>query len=183
MTNRPPDHLRDEFRAVVRTNALRHAAHREELGQRVDHVLTRDATVDLQRQAFPRVLVDDREPLELASARRVIKHEVPTPDVVLALGAAVNAAILTVPESSFFPLFHGHFQTFSTPEPVDPGVAESPSFSAKAPGHPAVPPLRTPLGQFQHPVRQRDEAVQYQVDLPREPIWRKVEIERGVCRC
>src|ERR1700735_2367828 len=84
--------------------------------QRVDHVLARDAAVDLQGQALPRMLVDDRQPFELAPARRVVEHEVPGPNVILGLGASANAAVLTLPESSLFPLLLRHFQPFPTPK-------------------------------------------------------------------
>jgi hypothetical protein len=53
----------------------RHAPHRKELRERVDHVFARDAAVHLQGQALPRVLVLDREPLQWAAAGGPIETE------------------------------------------------------------------------------------------------------------
>lgn len=54
--NRP----RHELRAVVTPDRLWDAPHREQLRQRVEHVLARLVSPDLQRQALPGVLIHDR---------------------------------------------------------------------------------------------------------------------------
>ena len=118
--------LGDELRTVVAANVLRHATHREQLRQRVDHVLARDAPIHLQSQALPRVLIDDLQPLQRAALGRAIEHEVPAPHVVLVLRPPLDAAILTLSQTSSFSLLLRHFQPFPTPQPIDPRVAGLP---------------------------------------------------------
>src|SRR5690606_25430213 len=64
------DRRGDELRPVVATNVPRYTTHREQLSQRIDHVLTGDAASHFQSQTLPRVFVDDREPLEQAARSR-----------------------------------------------------------------------------------------------------------------
>ena len=52
----------------------------------VDHLLGRDAAICFQRQAFPGVLVDDRQPLHWPTVAGPIVDEVPSPYVVLVFG-------------------------------------------------------------------------------------------------
>src|ERR1700722_9754931 len=153
-TQPAPDCSRDELGAVVRADTLRHAAHPKQLGQRVDHILARDAASHLQGQTFARILIHDRQPLELAPARRVIEHKVPAPHVISVLRSAMNTAVLTLPESSLFPLFYRHFQPFPTPQTIDTCVARSPSVSPKPPGDSAVTPPRTSPRDLQHALGQ-----------------------------
>ena len=87
------DRSGDELRAVVAADVLRHAADGEQLDQHVDHVLGRDPPIDLQRQALPRVLIHDRQPLQRATVGRPIEHEVPGPDVVLVLGRTPHTTV------------------------------------------------------------------------------------------
>src|ERR1043165_3098914 len=115
-----PNCMSDELRAVVTADALGNPTHRKELGQRVDHVLAGDAPIDLQRQAFPRVFIDDAQTLQNASPSRVIEHEVPAPHMVLEIGTTRNAAILTPSQPSSFSPFLRPFQPFLTPKTINP---------------------------------------------------------------
>ncbi len=97
----------NELRTVVAADVPWDAAHREELRERIDHVLAGDATIDLQGEAFTGLLIDDGQPLQLAAAHRPVVDEVPTPDVVRAFGPTLVAAVCARPYSSLFPLLEG----------------------------------------------------------------------------
>jgi hypothetical protein len=74
--------------------------HCEDLGQGVDYILTRDAPIQHPSQVFSDALVHDRQPLQLATARRSITHEVPTQYVIRSLRPPPVTAVGTrVPPS------------------------------------------------------------------------------------
>jgi hypothetical protein len=101
---------------VVDADVPRHAAHSEEIREGVDHVGARDAAIGLQHQALPRELIDHREQLDLATARRAIKDEAPAPDVVRRLGSSSMTANGTRAQTTPFPLLLRRFQPLSLPE-------------------------------------------------------------------
>jgi hypothetical protein len=68
--------------------------HLEQVRQDVDHIVTRDASLNLQRQAFPRVFVQHWHELQLPSVLCSVEHEVVAPHMVSVLGATLRAAIL-----------------------------------------------------------------------------------------
>lgn len=105
----------DELGTIVAANVFWHAPHGEQLCERVDHVFTRDAAGHLQRQALPRKLIDDRQPLERRAALGPIEHEVPAPDVIFVFSLPSMAAVLAAAQTSTFSLLLWHFQSFPTP--------------------------------------------------------------------
>jgi len=88
----------DELRTIVTADLPWDSAHSEQLCQRVDHVFARNAACHFQRQALPRVLVDNAQPLERAARGRAVKHEVPTPNMVFVLCTTTIAAIDAAPQ-------------------------------------------------------------------------------------
>src|SRR3546814_836145 len=74
--------LRDELRAVVRTQVQRCAAFGDQPRQHVDHAARADATIDLDRQPLLCPFVGHRQALELLAAGAAVKHEVVGPDLV-----------------------------------------------------------------------------------------------------
>jgi len=76
----------NELRTVVAADMPWDAAHREELRERVDHVLTGNAAIDLQSEALTGVLIADRQPLQMAAAHRPVVDEVPAPGVIRTFG-------------------------------------------------------------------------------------------------
>ena len=66
----PAEGVGNERRTVVAADVPWYATHREEFRERVHHVLAGDATIDLQGEASTGVLIDDRQPLQLAAAHR-----------------------------------------------------------------------------------------------------------------
>ncbi len=105
----------NELRPVVAADVLGHATRGEELREGIDHVGARDPAIGLQHQALPRELIDHREPLDLATARRAIKDEVPAPDVVRRFGPSPMTAVGTRAQTTPFPLLLRHFQPLSLP--------------------------------------------------------------------
>ena len=95
----------NEFRTVVAADASRDSTHGEQLRKRVDHILAGDAAIDLQRQAFPRGLIHDRQPLECRAAARVIEHEVPAPHVISTLSPDAMTAVVTRAQTAFSRFF------------------------------------------------------------------------------
>ena len=82
-----------ELRAVVTANVIRKPSGGEQFCQFVDHVITCDASVHVQSQAFASELVNDHQPLQHRAVRRSIKHEVPRPYIVGMVGGVMVAAV------------------------------------------------------------------------------------------
>src|SRR5262245_9853988 len=164
-----PDPLGDELRAVVRPDVHRRSPFLHHRGQHRAHRLGRHATPDLQRQAFPRVLVHQREPLQGPAVRRPVVQEVPRPDMVLVLRRSPHAAVRAAAQPSFFPLFPGHFQPLLPPEPVHPLAVDAPALATQQGPDPSISVARMPLDQLQHPGHQPGVLL---LDLGRPPLRR-----------
>jgi len=151
----PTEGVGNELGTIVAADMPRDAAHRDELRERVDHVLTGDATIDFQGQALAGVLIDDRQSLQLPAAHRPVVDEVPAPDVVRPLGSTPVAAVCDRPYSSPFPLLSRHFQSLSLPQSKHSGQARSPSFFSKKPSDPEISIPRPNPRRLEHPLHQR----------------------------
>ena len=87
-----------------------------------------------KRQTLPRVLVHDRQPLQLAAARRAVEHKIPTPHVVAMLGTAAVTSIIAGPQTPAFSPFLRHLQPLPTPQPKhSPKPARQPSAASSRP--------------------------------------------------
>ena len=73
---------RDELRAVVGAQVARRAVDAHELRQHLDDAAGSNAAGDVDRQAFPRELVDDRQALQRAAIGARVEDEVVRPDVI-----------------------------------------------------------------------------------------------------
>lgn len=146
---------RHELRTIVAPNATGNPTHREQLRQRIDHVLARDAPVHFQRQALPRKLVHDRKPLQRAPRLRPVEHKIPAPHIVPRLGFPTIATVLARTQSTPFSPFLRHFQPLATPQPIHPRRARPPAFLTQQPTDLAITRPRTLLHQFTHPPTQR----------------------------
>src|SRR6202035_767406 len=82
------------------------------------------------------------------------------------LRSAMNTAVLTLPESSLFPLLYRHFKPFPTPQTIDTRVARSPSVSPKPPGDSAVTAPRTAPRDLQHALGQGPLIAQWLRPVP-----------------
>ena len=82
---------RRELRPVVRANVLGHPARDAELGETGEHALRVQPPCNVDRQALPRVLVDDREHPHWPAVDGAVEGEIVRPDVVRSLRAPVPA--------------------------------------------------------------------------------------------
>src|SRR3954453_15357029 len=120
-TGQPAPHrLGDELRPVVAADELRLAPDLEEVLQGRYHILGVQAPLDLDRQAFPGELIDDRQHLQAPPVGRLGVDEVVAPDVVRPLGPPSCAAVLALPQATTLPLNLRYFEPFPTPEPMHP---------------------------------------------------------------
>jgi len=108
-----------------------------------------------QRQALPRVLIHQRQPFQRAAVRRPIKHEIPTPDVILVFRSPLMASILAASQRSPFSPFARHFQPFPTPQAIQPRIAGPPAFRPQQTADPAITEPGATNHQLTHPLRQR----------------------------
>src|SRR5512134_1340337 len=78
------DGATDELRAVVRAQVARRPVGADQLGQELDHPLGADGAGHVDRQAFPRELVDDGQAFDLLTVRASVEDEIVGPDEVRA---------------------------------------------------------------------------------------------------
>src|SRR5690606_29112614 len=123
--------LCDELRAVVAADVPGHAPRRRQLDQHIDHIPGCHRPANLQRQALPRVLIDDAQPLEAAAIGRAIKDKVPRPYVILVLGTLPHDAVATVANSTLLHLFLRHFQTLTLPQPPHTLAVDLPALASE----------------------------------------------------
>ncbi len=141
------DRRRDELRAVVAANMLGNATCQEQVRQNVEHPLGRQAPIDLQRQAFTRVFIGDREPLQRSTPRRAIVNEVPSPNVILPLCTTPHAAVGTVPQTTAFHGSFRHFQALTLPQTVHPLEVHAPAALPQLGRHHSIAVTRIPRRQ------------------------------------
>jgi len=115
-----PKRLSNELGAIVATNMTRHAARLEQLHQHVEHSIRSDAATDIQRQAFASKLIDDDQALERTTVTSRVVNEVHRPHMILELRSMTNAAAFAVTQTCSFSLLLRHFQSFLTPQTIDP---------------------------------------------------------------
>ncbi|GIW92898.1 MAG: hypothetical protein KatS3mg110_0939 [Pirellulaceae bacterium] len=65
--------------------------------------------MNLQSQALPRILIENRQELQRPAVYGAIVDEVPRPHVLVALRHPARTAIVTMPDESLFRLFLRHF--------------------------------------------------------------------------
>jgi hypothetical protein len=71
----------DELRPVVRTQVTRSAVRGNQACQHLDHPLGADRAGDIDGQAFPGELVDDRQAFKALPVSAAVEYEVIGPDV------------------------------------------------------------------------------------------------------
>jgi hypothetical protein len=150
-----PQGISDELRAIIAANVLRYSSHREQFGKRIDDIFTGDPTADLQGQALPRVLIDDRQPFQRTAARRAIEHEVQSPHVVWRCRGLAVTTILARAKATPFSLFYRHFQPFPLPKTKDTRQSGTPSFLPKESTNSPIPEAWARPRQLKHPLHQR----------------------------
>ena len=124
-----PDEIRREFRTVVRADVGGGPVSDEQVGERLEHVGCAEPPGHDQREAFPRVLIDDRQDLQRPSIVCAFCHEIVGPDVVAVLGATAEARAVGEPQASPFRLFLRDFQALASPESFHAFMIHSPALA------------------------------------------------------
>ena len=107
-----PDELSRELRAVGGADVGRDAMPDEQFRERLEHINRPQPPGDHDRQAFPRMLLDDGEDLQRPGGMRAVRHEVIRPDVVPILRPVADARAIREPQPAPFRLFLRHFEAF-----------------------------------------------------------------------
>lgn len=113
--------------------------HLEEVTQGGDHVLGTHASLDLDGEAFARVLVDHRHQLQPLSIRGLIHREIVGPDLVPMLGLPAQHPVRTRAQPLPLTLPPRHLQPFSSPQPLHPLPVDPPAFAYKKSMNSPVP--------------------------------------------
>src|SRR6478735_8229611 len=106
---------------------LRHAAQDEQVREHVDDIDRLQPSVDADRQAFMRELVDDVEHTILSPVMGAVLDKVVGPDMVGPLGAKTDAGSVREPEAAAFGLSGRNLQPLAPPAPLDPLVVDHPA--------------------------------------------------------
>ena len=114
-----PDRGGDELGAVVAPDVLGHAVLEEEIGERHEHLVARDAALDNDRQTLAGVLVDHCEQLQGAAVAGVLTDEVVGPDVVAVLGPQPDAGAVGEPQAAALGVPLRDLETFGPPDALD----------------------------------------------------------------
>ena len=99
----------------------------EQVGERLQHRFLVLSALSADRQAFPRVLVDDGQHAKRSAIVRSIHDEVVGPDVVTVLRATTHAGSVIQPQAAPFWLLLRYFQPLATPDALDPFVVDVPA--------------------------------------------------------
>lgn len=106
---------------------FRHATQDEQVREHVDDIDRPQLSVDADRQAFMRELVDDVEHAILSPVMGAVLDKVVGPDMVGPLGAKADAGSVREPEPTSFGLSGWNLQPLASPDPLDPLVVDHPA--------------------------------------------------------
>lgn len=120
---------RGELRTVVAAQISRHAPTDEQIAKSLQDILALEASRHVDRQALTGVLVDERQHSNRSAITRKVRHEVIAPDVIFVRRTQPEARSISQPQTLPLGLFLRDFQTFLTPQPLDPLMIHTPTFS------------------------------------------------------
>lgn len=100
----------------------------EQFAQNVEHVLTVQLSLHMDRQAFTGVLIDNGQHAECTSIMRSVHDKVIRPDMVLGRRAKTDARTIIQPKSPSLRLLAGNSKPFTAPYPLNPGQTDVPAF-------------------------------------------------------
>lgn len=126
-----PDRRRGELRAVVGADVFRHAAGEHDVGQGLDDRVAPETSLDLERQAFAGVLVDQGERAQRAAVVGLAGDEVVAPDVVGIGRSKAHARAVVEPQPCPGLLFGRHLQALLAPEALRPVFVHAPAGGLK----------------------------------------------------
>lgn len=119
--------LGNELRAVIRTNVFRDAVLDHGLGKHVDDLVAVDPAAHIDRQALPRVLVDQVQKAHNSSVMGESAHEIVCPDVMRPLWPQPHTRAVIEPQTAARFLLLRNLQSFATPNPLHAVLAHVPA--------------------------------------------------------
>ncbi len=122
------DCIRRELRAIIGSDVIRWSALDEQVGKQVEHIVGAETTGDRDRQAFPRILVDDGEHPERLSIVCSRLDEVIGPDVVWPARPEADARAVVLPYPPSLWLLVGNLQPLAPPDAFHALVVHDPTF-------------------------------------------------------
>lgn len=117
---------------------LRHSPTQEQIRQAVQHILRRQSSPYVYRQAFPRELVNHRQESERPPVTRPGTYEVVAPDMIAPLRPQSNAGSIVQLQAPTLRLLGGNLQPLPPPDPLHPLVIHPPAFVPEKARHPPV---------------------------------------------
>lgn len=99
----------------------------KEFRQRFEDVDRVELSLDLDRQAFPGVLINNRQHPKRSTVAGPVHYKIVRPDVILTFRTEPEAGAVIQPESPSFGLTSGNFKPFLTPYPLHAFAVHSPS--------------------------------------------------------
>ena len=126
---------------------FRDSAPQHHLRQRFDHLQASQPSGHADRQALPRVFVQQHQQPQRPSIVGHRFHEIIGPDVVGPLRPQPHTGPIVQPQSPSWPLFLRHFQSFSPPDPLHPILAHRPTSLVQLDGNPPVAVAAVLTGQ------------------------------------
>ena len=147
----------DELRPVIAIDPLRQAALEPQALERGRHIVAAQASTDVDRQAFAREEIDDRQRTKAPTIGQLIGDEVHAPDVV---AGRRGSPLLPVHRRRVAPrTFPPEGQAFLGVHPITALFPDLPAFPAEQDPQPAVPKPDPRLGELAHALPQRRQRI------------------------
>ena len=97
------------------------------VGQHLDHIAAVDPAPHMDRQALPRVFIDQVQHAHRPSVMRERAHEVVRPDMIAPLRPQPHAGAVVEPQPAARLLLLRNLQPFAAPDPLHPILANIPA--------------------------------------------------------
>lgn len=149
------DGMGGKLRAIVGSDMIGWTVTLEQVRQDGQHVVAPELALDMDRQAFPAVLVDHREHAEGFSVMSALSHEIVAPDMTTILRPKPHARSIIEPKSPSLRLFLRYLEPFATPDAFDPFGIHDPAVIAQQGRDPPVAVSAVLLSQLDDRCRQR----------------------------
>jgi hypothetical protein len=126
----------------------------EQIGEDMQHIVGPELSGDLDRQALPRVFVDDREHADRSPVMGSCSDKIIRPDMVRPAGPQTDAGSVVEPQSAALGLLAWDLQPLTSPDPLDPLVIYPPALAAQQRSDPPVAVATVGSGQTHDRIRQ-----------------------------
>ena len=150
----------------------------EQLGEHRQGIIALDLALNMDRQAFPAVLVDHRQHPERLAVVRAVGDEVVAPHMAAMLRPQPHARSIIEPETVTFRLFLWDIQPLTTPDAFDPLGIYRPTLTLQQRGDPTI--ARATIGRRQ-PDDIRRQALLIRSKLARLALGRTVLANDPAC--